>query len=400
MSRRTFAAFGVAAVIGIAVGGAVGLAANGGKPKATITPPPSAAAKLPPLRPVVPQTMLAWTPGQLPPGLARHVAGLPTVAHAVPVVSGTGWLTRSYSAAGAVMSHPPRGFAIPLEVAGAILPAYAPFLSPQDRSFLPELAAGEGILGSTSAKIRHLGAGGVLRFAAQRIRIAGVVPDTAIGANEVFVSRATAAKLRVRRERYLLIDPKRGASIEGIAARIRALLPRGVPMMIRGPNQTTYLRQGDAVLPQVILKELFGEFAARPAGGGFLQIDPAWESAHIVTARVPILGRVTCNRGIVPQLRGALGAIQQEGLSQLIDLSQYGGCFVPKFLLHDPTAGISHHTWGIAIDINVGTNVFGHTPHQDARIVAEFARWGFIWGGRFLVPDGMHFEFIRFASGG
>jgi hypothetical protein len=36
---------------------------------------------------------------------------------------------------------------------------------------------------------------------------------------------------------------------------------------------------------------------------------------------------------------------------------------------------------------------------MDPRIVDVFQRWGFKWGGDFLVPDGMHFEFIRFASG-
>ena len=43
--------------------------------------------------------------------------------------------------------------------------------------------------------------------------------------------------------------------------------------------------------------------------------------------------------------------------------------------------------------MNVNTNWLGQTPHQDPRLVRDFARHGFVWGGRFLVPDGMHFEY-------
>jgi hypothetical protein len=33
------------------------------------------------------------------------------------------------------------------------------------------------------------------------------------------------------------------------------------------------------------------------------------------------------------------------------------------------------------------------------RLVSIFQRWGFAWGGAWLVPDGTHFEFLRFSSG-
>ena len=35
---------------------------------------------------------------------------------------------------------------------------------------------------------------------------------------------------------------------------------------------------------------------------------------------------------------------------------------------------------------------------MDRRVVEVFDRWGFQWGGRFLVPDGMHFEFLDFPA--
>jgi hypothetical protein len=391
----------IAFAVGLGVGGVVGLAANAGSGdhRTNARPPTTPTTTLPPRHVVIPDTVLAWTPGGLPDGFAERVASLPGVARVVPVLSGTAWLTRSYASDGTLVDHPSGGLSIPIEVAGANLGAYSPFLSPADRAFLPGVSKGEGLLGTTSAKIRRLGTGGVLQFSADRVRIAGVVPDTAIGAQEVFVSARTAAALGITRERYLLVDPKDGAG-DGLVAKIRSLLPQGEPLRVRGPGETPYFRQGDAVLAPVILKEDFGEFAARPISGGNLQMDPRWEATHIVAANVPILGRVRCNRAIIPQLRGALDDLQSRGLSQLIDVSQYAGCYSARFALHDPSASISHHTWGIAVDLNVGQNPFGHTPHQDPRLVTIFENWGFIWGGRFLVPDGMHFEFIRFASGG
>jgi hypothetical protein len=256
------------------------------------------------------------------------------------------------------------------------------------------VAEGQAVLGSTSAKIRRLGRGGRLVFGRRSIQVAGVLPDTAVGAHEVFVSLRTAAHLGITLERYLLIDPSSAIGRKRLTARITRLLPPGVPIRIRGPGETPYFRQGDAVLPTVKMKELFGEFAGRPRPDGTIEADPAWSSRNITIESVPIIGNVQCNRAIFPQLRGALHEIEADGLSSLIDRSQYGGCWVPRFVNRNPKQEISHHSWGVAIDLNVADNPFGRTPHMNPRVVAAFEHWGFTWGGRWLRPDGMHFEFI------
>jgi hypothetical protein len=384
---------------GLVLGGMLGFLAQG-QPEEPVAPSPAPSPpRLPPVRVLTPDTLLAWTPGGLPAGFGTAVARLRGVDHVVSVVSGTAWLTRSYSSEGDPVDRPPAGLAIPLEVAAANLRDYAPFLPPGDRALLPNLAGGQAALGATSARLRRAGPGGVLMFGDRRLRIAGILPDAAIGAHEVFLSRAAAATIGVTRDRYLLIDPSPGASRERIAARIRALLPAGLPVRIRGPGETPYFRQGDAVLPPVRLKELFGEFAARPIAGGYLQTDPAWVRRHIVTASVPLLGRVTCNRAIIPQVRGALAEIQRSGLGAIIDPGDFGGCYSSRFLNRNPESGVSHHAWGVAIDVNASANPFGRTPRQDPRVARIFERWGFTWGGNWLVPDGMHFEFVRFAAG-
>jgi hypothetical protein len=389
----------VALVVGLAGGGAIGFLAQGRPPP---TPPPSTrggSQELPEAEPLNPDTLLAWTPGGLPPGLGAAVRKLPGVKHTVTVTSGTAWLTSSATATGAMVDDPTAGLAIPLEVAGADLGDYRPFLSPADRSLLPSLARGEAVLGETSSALRQAGPGSALVFGTRTVDVAGVVPDAAIGAHELFVSRTSARALGVTRERYLLIDPAPGASRRRLTSGIRKLLPPGALLRVRGPGETPFFRHGDAVLAPVRIKELFGEFAAAPLPGGYLRLDRTWVAENIRVATVPILGRVQCNRALIPQLRGALSELEAEGLGHLLDPGDYGGCYSARFLNRIPEAGISHHTWGLAIDINVSTNQFGRVPHQDPRVVAAFERWGFTWGGHWLLPDGMHFEFVRFASG-
>jgi hypothetical protein len=138
-------------------------------------------------------------------------------------------------------------------------------------------------------------------------------------------------------------------------------------------------------------KVFFGEFAARVEAGGALRIDPQWTAAHIVSARVPILGTVRCNRALVMPLRATLRYLVRAGLASLIRPAEYRGCFVPSLI--PGSAEISHHAWGSALDVNVNANWLGQTPHQDPRLVGDFVRHGFVWGGRFLLPDGMHFEY-------
>ena len=400
--RRQPVRLGVLALalgLGLLAGGTIGLLAEGQEPASVQRPPETASTPPPPpVQPLAPHTLLAWTPGGLPHGLAKAVSQIRVVDHVVSVVSGTAWLSSSIAADGTRLDVPPAGLAIPVEVAAASLPAYAPFLSPADRTLLPALELGEAVLGASEAKLRHMGTGGTLLFGTERIRVAGVVPDAEIGAHELFVSRATAKTLGVRIERYLLIDPGPTATRAHLTSRIRGLLPKGLPLRVRGPGETPYFRQGDAVLPPVRLKLSFGEFAARPVGG-YLVIDPAWVHSHITTTDVPILGKVTCNRALIPQLRGALSELEREGLAQLIDPHQFAGCYSSRFINRNPEAGISHHAWGVAVDINTRRNVFGRTPHQDPRLVKIFEQWGFTWGGLWLVPDGMHFEFVRFPTG-
>ncbi len=350
-----------------------------------------------------PDTFLAWTPNGLPPGFADRVEALPDVARVTTVAEDNTWLVRSTTDTGEAADRPPAPYMIPIDAAAVETRTFGGFLPPPDRDVMIALARGEGVLGITSAELRGLGVGASLTFdTGTTVRIAAVLPDELVGAAELMVSRRTGRRIGVDTDRYLLLQPS-GARLPTSARlthRLRPLLPSTLDpverkVQVRAPGETPYFRQGDAVLPPVLLKSLFGEFAARPAPGdpGYLQVDPRWTQEHIVTATIPVLGRVTCNRALIPQLRGAMRELRDDGWSSLIHT--FNGCYVPRFVNRIPTASISHHTWGVAFDCNAETNPFGSPTHQDARLVQILRRWGFTWGGDFIVPDGNHFEYRR-----
>ena len=356
------------------------------------SPPPAVLGEAPV------RTMLAWTPGSLPAGYARAVRALPQVRAAAVVHSGTAWLT-SWRDRSEANQRPPRGFMVPLEV-GAVVPSgYTRFVPPAERQAVAGLAGGGALLGATSAEVREVGRGGVLQFGGSTVRVQGVVDDTLIGGHEAVVSLETGARLGIVVPRYLLVLPRDGVSLARAERGLRRAAPAGVRVQVRGPGETPVFRHGDAVLPPVTLKALFGEFPARPAPGGMLTVDPAWIRENIRSARMPILrGHVTCHRAIIPLLRGALSELARRGLGDLIVPGMYGGCYSPRFLNFNPPSGLSHHAWGIAVDFNVAENPYGTEPTMDPRVVEVMGRWGFTWGGRWLVPDGMHFEFHRFPD--
>ena len=83
--------------------------------------------------------------------------------------------------------------------------------------------------------------------------------------------------------------------------------------------------------------------------------------------------------------------LEGDGLASLVKSN--AGCYNPELLAPLATAPPAFHAYGAAIDINAPENAFGATPTQDPRLVAVLEHWGLNWGGTFLVPDGMHFEY-------
>jgi hypothetical protein len=279
------------------------------------------------------------------------------------------------------------GFAVALDTLVIRPRGYAAMLPADQRRLIARLRPGRALLSRTSARLRQAPAGSALTLAGgRRLRVAGVVDDGLVRSAELVVSASEGARLSDRAP-YLLAAVRTERAARRVASAFRAPHTRASAL---GP--APWNRRGLIARP-VDLKARFGEFALRlPIGTDWVTPDPAWVRRNIESARVPILGTVTCHRRMIPALRRALTDIARRGLARLVDPGDYAGCYAPRRI---PASGsLSLHAWGLAVDLNASRNPQGSPPHQDRRLVRIMERNGFTWGGRWpTVPDGMHFEY-------
>ena len=230
-------------------------------------------------------------------------------------------------------------------------------------------------------------------------------PDVHIGAYAPLVRQVSA-----------VVNEKRGAQL-GVPAHNALLVSTGdltpskVTGAIRrvlGPDttlQTLALEFNVDVLQTAVLTggsvtSRVGTFSYTPHADGTVTPERSWVRAYIRTEEVPILGSVTCNKGMLPQLRAALTEVVRQGLADRIHPGEYAGCYYPRFIANDPAKGLSLHSWGVAVDLNVPGNQRGTAGQMDRRVVAIFKKWGFAWGGDWRYTDPMHFEMAKVVGVG
>ncbi|WP_157361834.1 M15 family metallopeptidase [Haloechinothrix halophila] len=217
-----------------------------------------------------------------------------------------------------------------------------------------------------------------------------------IGAHATTIPRVHAVMNEERGEQLgvmpdnALVIALRGDIAAGSAAVRDIARHRATVTVLRPPTEATVSHT--AALTGGAVAQAVGTFSYRYFPDGSVQPEPEWVNANIRTESVPILGTVTCHRVMLPQLRAALSEVVRRGLTAAIDPGDYGGCYVPRFIGHDPNRGLSLHTWGIAFDLNVAGNHRGTKGEIDRDVVAIFKKWGFAWGGDWDWTDPMHFE--------
>lgn len=391
-------------IAGVLIGAAVVLA-SGSAPAATPDPAPSAVetprdapASDPapdedpaPLPTADGSLLLVWTVGGLPEGFASAVDQIEDVRQVTEVVAERLDLVASSDSSGTVVDDPGEGWAIPLDAVAVDPVTFAGFVPTGQRPAFDRLQPGTAILGETSAELRGLDVGGQLTLApGTSLTVVGVVDDASVGGAELVLHRDDPLAGRMAPS-YLLLRHETDRSVVETAVRE---LAGDRPVRVRAVGETPYLRHGDAVLPQVIVKHRYGEFRYRPPGPGgrTFEIDEEWVAAHVVTRELPILGSVTCHRAAIDSLAAVLDELDRRGLAHAVDPDGFEGCWFPRLISID--GDLSRHSWGIAVDVNAKGNLTGTGSGQHGVLVELFTAAGWGWGGTWLVPDPMHFELV------
>jgi hypothetical protein len=185
-------------------------------------------------------------------------------------------------------------------------------------------------------------------------------------------------------------------SPQSVRGPMEKIAGRTASVQILGPDLDTSVQQTAYLVGSVA--SAVGIFNYTVIGGGRIAPDPSWVAAHIVTRTVPILGSVTCNSLIFPQLEAALREVVARGLADKIHPGEYAGCYYPRFIAG--TTKLSNHSFGLALDLNVPGNQRGTVGEMDRSVVQIFESWGFTWGGHWRYTDPMHFEANRIVRPG
>jgi len=302
---------------------------------------------------------------------------------------------------------PPQGFAFPMGTTVLPTEAVAQTMGVDVAQFLAPDAL---VMGALSAGLRGAQAGDTALLtsgsgATVTFRIAAVLPASRVGGAEFLMSNEAADRLGiVRLSRVVMWGFSSRSAIDATVSS-NGLVSTSVRI-----RRSWDPADPDGTIGMSETKAVLGEFAYRVNANGSVSQDDAWLNASLPGGRELLNGsipvRARCHNVIVPALRAALAEVAAEGLAATIDVANansFGGCHLARFnrLTPDSSLGfLSRHSWAMAFDTNTLGSCQGCAPPDFAtrpggcRTVQIFRKHGFSWGGNYLTPDGMHFEWV------
>ena len=134
--------------------------------------------------------------------------------------------------------------------------------------------------------------------------------------------------------------------------------------------------------------------------------DPKWVAEHLTTIVPPYtmfygqtpIKRITCNKAIAtPLLLSLAGILKLYGNENEIrrhGMHNFSGCY--NFRPKRGGSSLSMHAYGAAVDLDAANNAFHSTKFtMPAAVVDIFESNGAVWGGHWISPDAMHFQWAR-----
>jgi hypothetical protein len=339
--------------------------------------------------------MIAWSAKQLPRNIERVLDRMKGVK-ATTVWSGSMFMKSSRTLGGARVDRRSR-YRIPIDVAFIEPGEYAKFAARKHRNKIRRLSNRKALFARTEVRLRKGHKRLKMRFNVGRAKAIGAISNKSAQGYEMVM--AQPAPRGARAFRTVLIEKGARVPRSRIRRRIKQIIG-SKPLELSSDGQVPFLRHAQLVRPQLLVKKAFGEFRLRPTSGRSIDIPNRWERRHLRSDRVPLLGRVRCHRKIFRQLRRALRELRREGHGGAIN--SYSGCYVPRFISSydgygiGPAKRLSRHAWGIAVDVNAPSNRFGTRGNQPRTLIRTMRKWGLNWGGRWALPDPMHFEWDHF----
>ena len=306
-----------------------------------------------------------------------------------------------------VVQAPPAGFALPMGT--TVLPPDVVGRT-MGREVSKHLAPDALVMGALSASLRGARAGDAVLLVAGSgagvwFRVAAVLPDEQVGGTEFLMSPQAGDRLGIGRLSRAVIW-----GFSSRAAINSALAANGLVSTSVRIRRSWDPADPDDTIGMARTKAALGEFAYRVNANGSVSQDSAWVNAYLPGGRELLNGaipiRARCHNTVKPAIQAALAEIAAAGLGGTInvgDANLAGGCHLARFnrLTPDSSLGfLSRHSWGMAIDTNTRGSCQGCAPPDFAtrpggcRAVQIFRKYGFAWGGNFLTPDGMHFEWV------
>ena len=134
------------------------------------------------------------------------------------------------------------------------------------------------------------------------------------------------------------------------------------------------------------IKELFGEPGKPYTHSGAVNLPSSLPLSWDLNTTIR---RFRCHEKLSEVFQSVFNEIYKQGLWE--HLNDFGGCY--QYRPARNLSKLSTHSWGIAVDVDVNDNPLGADPVIDDRIVVIFEDHGFLWGGRWSRPDGMHFQY-------